>query len=286
VSDDGWSRQELARFLRSRRARVTPEQVGFPAGAHRRTKGLRREEVAVLAGLSPTWYTYLEQGRDIRPSIQVLDSLARVLDLSEDERRYMHTLAHGQVVNPQPLEAEEARGGTMRRVVGLMGDNLYPVYATDVYCDLIAWNDAAAEWYDDWGAWPPEHRNMLRWLLVSPTARERLPDWESDTRDIIARWRSEAARWPHDARMKAKIAEFSGLSPEFAHIWREHDVQEHRSLVRRFHHPDLGPQTLRMAFMTSPDEPLVGVVIHFPIHAAAIEQPPEDETIRKHREDN
>lgn len=155
MSDDGWSRQELARFLRSRRARVTPEQVGFPAGAHRRTKGLRREEVAVLAGLSPTWYTYLEQGRDIRPSIQVLDSLARVLDLSEDERRYMHTLAHGQVVNPQPLEAEEARGGTMRRVVGLMGDNLYPVYATDVYCDLIAWNDAAAEWYDDWGAGLP-----------------------------------------------------------------------------------------------------------------------------------
>ncbi|MER6001645.1 helix-turn-helix transcriptional regulator [Nonomuraea sp. NPDC051941] len=266
VSGDGWSRQELARFLRSRRARVTPGQVGFPEGG-RRTKGLRREEVAVLAGLSPTWYTYLEQGRDIRPSIQVLDSLARVLDLSEDERRYMHTLVHGQVTNPQPLEGQTWSGDVMGPLVSLMSASAYPVYATDIHCDLTAWNDAAAEWYDDWGSYTPEHRNMLRWLLVSPTAKERLPDWERVTCDVIARWRSELARWPHDERLTAKIAEFSQLSPLFAGLWRKHEVQEHRSLTRRFRHPRLGLQTLRMALMITPDEPLVGLVIHFPMHA-------------------
>ncbi|MER6944263.1 helix-turn-helix transcriptional regulator [Nonomuraea sp. NPDC000554] len=270
MSGDDWSRQELARFLRSRRARVMPDQVGLPAGNRRRTKGLRREEVAVLAGLSPTWYTYLEQGRDIRPSVQVLDSLARVLDLSEDERRYMHTLAHGQVANPHPLDAEVTPGGVMKGLVGLMGQTAYPVYATDVYCDLIAWNAAAAEWYDDWAACPPEERNILRWILLSPVARQRLPDWESDTRDIVARWRSEVAKWPNDDRMNKQIAEFSGLSPVFARLWRDHDVQEHRNGLRRFRHPRLGLQTLRIAMMLTPDEPMVGLVIHFPLNVSDV----------------
>ncbi len=243
---------------------MRPDQVGFPAGSRRRTQGLRREEVAVLAGLSPTWYTYLEQGRDIHPSVQVLDSLARVLDLTEDERRYMHTLAHGQVANPQPLDEVDPPVGMMSRLVSLMDETDYPVYATDVYCDLIAWNNASAEWYDDWSAWPQEQRNMLRWMLVSPVARERLPDWENDTRDIVARWRSEVAKWPRDERMKAKIAEFSKISPVFSRLWREHDVQEHRTRVRRFHHPTLGMQTLRLAMMLSPDEPTVALVIHYP----------------------
>ncbi|HEY7487060.1 MAG TPA: helix-turn-helix transcriptional regulator [Streptosporangiaceae bacterium] len=102
-SRSGDSRQELARFLKSRRAKVTPAAAGLPTGLRRRTTGLRREEVAVLAGLSPTWYTYLEQGRDIHPSAQVLDALARVLRLTEDERRYLHMLALGAVHGPQPL---------------------------------------------------------------------------------------------------------------------------------------------------------------------------------------
>jgi transcriptional regulator with XRE-family HTH domain len=265
VSGDIWSRQELARFLKSRRARVTPEQVGLPAGTSRRTKGLRREEVAVLAGLSPTWYTYLEQGRDIKPSVQVLDSLARVLDLTEDERRYLHTLVHGQVTNPQPLAGQGWTGGVIDLVVELMGHSEYPVYATDIYCDLLAWNEAAAEWYEDWSRLPPGHQNMLHWMLCSPLAKERLPDWESDTRDIIARWRSELAKWPHDERVTRKIAEFARLSPLFAGLWRKHDVQEHRSLTRRFRHPRLGEQTLRMALMITPDDPLVGLVVHCPL---------------------
>ncbi|NUR88269.1 MAG: helix-turn-helix domain-containing protein [Nonomuraea sp.] len=267
MSGDNWSRQELARFLKSRRARVRPDQVGFPQGSRRRTQGLRREEVAVLAGLSPTWYTYLEQGRDIHPSVQVLDSLARVLDLSEDERRYMHTLAHGQVANPQPLYERDPPEGLVRHLVTQLGQNDYPVYATDVYCDLIAWNQASAEWYDDWSAWPAEQRNMLRWMLVSPTARDRLPDWENDIRDLVARWRSEVAKWPRDERIKAKINEFSAISPVFSRLWREHDVQEHRSRVRRFRHPRLGSQTLWMAMMLMPDEPMAALVIHYPMVA-------------------
>ncbi|MGP3954835.1 helix-turn-helix transcriptional regulator [Nonomuraea sp. 3N208] len=267
MSGDSWSRQELARFLRSRRARVMPRNVGLPEGVGRRTKGLRREEVAVLAGLSPTWYTYLEQGRDINPSVQVLDSLARVLDLTEDERRYLHTLVHGQVTNPQPLDGQQWTGDVMGPLIRLMDDSEYPVYAADIHCDLTAWNTAAAEWYDDWGSYDPEHRNMLRWLLVSPKAKERLPDWEDVTSDVVARWRSELARWPHDERLTARIAEFNRLSPLFASLWRRHEVLEHRTLTRRFRHPRLGLRTLRMALMVTPDEPLVGLVIHFPAPA-------------------
>jgi transcriptional regulator with XRE-family HTH domain len=106
LSTDDASRRELATFLRSRRERITPADVGLPAGPRRRTHGLRREEVAVLAGVSPTWYTYLEQGRGIQPSREVLDSLARVLRLSEDERRYIHSLAHGAVIQTAPLDAD------------------------------------------------------------------------------------------------------------------------------------------------------------------------------------
>lgn len=267
MSGDDWNRQELARFLRSRRGRVSPDQVGLPTGGHRRTKGLRREEVAVLAGLSPTWYTYLEQGRDIRPSTQVLDSLARVLGLTEDERRYMHTLAHGQVANPQPLEPELAAGEVMRGLVELMRQHEYPVYATNIYCDVLAWNPAAAEWYDDWGAMPQEQRNFLRWVLLSPLARDRLPDWEEDTRDLVARWRSEVARWPGDERMQARIAEFAKASQAFTRFWREHDVQEHRALTRVVNHPRLGTRKLRIILLLSPDEPKVGAVIHYPMDA-------------------
>ncbi|MCK2220656.1 helix-turn-helix transcriptional regulator [Actinomadura sp. ATCC 31491] len=267
MSGDNWSRQELARFLRSRRARVMPEQVGLPTGGGRRTKGLRREEVAVLAGLSPTWYTYLEQGRDIKPSVQVLDSLARVLDLSEDERRYIHTLVHGQVTNPQPLDGPAWSGEVMGPLVGLMNDSEYPVYATDIHCNLTAWNRACTEWYDDWAGYCPEHRNMLRWLLVSPKAKERLPDWERVTTDVVARWRSELAKWPHDEGLTARVAEFARISPLFATLWRRHDVQEHRTITRRFRHPKRGLHTLRMALLVTPDEPMIGLVIHFPVPA-------------------
>ncbi|WP_116201231.1 helix-turn-helix transcriptional regulator [Amycolatopsis circi] len=258
------SRQELARFLRSRRERIAPSEVGLPPGTRRRIPGLRREEVAVLAGVSPTWYTYLEQARGIQPSREVLDSLARVLRLSEDERRYIHRLALGGVVQATPLDAEVPLEALTEQVVGMFEESPYPVYAGDNYGDILAWNPAACEWYEDWGALPREERNILRWMLVSPAARTRLPDWEADTRDAVARWRSEMSKHPNDPRQQAQIAEFARLSPEFRAWWGQHRVVEHRSRVRRLRHDRLGAQALRIMVIYSPEIVPVGVVLHLP----------------------
>jgi transcriptional regulator with XRE-family HTH domain len=270
VPGDEAARRELGEFLRSRRARVRPQDVGFPVGARRRTEGLRREEVSVLAGLSPTWYTYLEQGRDIRPSAEVLDSLARVLKLTEDERRYMHTLAYGRVIRPQPLDSQIASDDVLRLIVATTNGSAYPVYATNLYCDLIAWNDAATEWYDDWRRLQVAERNLLRWMLTAKEARERIADWAADTRDIVARWRAEVAKWPQDDELRRRVAEFHRVSPDFARWWNDRDVQEHRVKIRYFHHPQLGERAMRIVPVYGIESVPSGIVFHLPVHSRAV----------------
>lgn len=266
VAGDDHSRRELAAFLRSHRERLSPEQAGFPAGLRRRTRGLRREEVAVLAGLSPTWYAYLEQGRRIQPSPEVLDSIARVLQLNEDERRYLHVLAYGGgQVRLDPLAADITSDDLLGQVIAVTDMITYPVYSTNSYCDLLSWNQAATEWYGDWdarsGGQPP---NMLEWLM-SPAARDRLADWEDEARDSVARWRAEVAHFPNDVRVRSMITEFEQLSPHFKDWWNDHDVQSHRTRLRRFQHPDHGLRTLRIVPLTSPHLVTVGLIFHVPV---------------------
>jgi transcriptional regulator with XRE-family HTH domain len=263
VSEDN-SRRELARFLRSRRERVTPADVGLPAGPRRRATGLRREEVAVLAGLSPTWYTYLEQGRDIHPSAEVLDSLARVLGLTEDERRYMHLLAHGKVNKPRPLAGELSAEEIVRQLVHTAESSAYPVYAVNLYCDLVAWNRAATSYYTDFSRLPPDRRNMLRWMLEAPEAKELLPEWTEEIHDLAARWRAMMATRDGDGRLDKLIAEFRELSPVFDRWWETHDVQEHRSRTRHFRHPRLGDQAMRLIVVQAADFAPCVVVFHVP----------------------
>lgn len=219
----------------------------------------------MLAGVSPTWYTYLEQGRGIQPSREVLDSLARVLRLSEDERRYVHRLAHGATVPTAPLDADLPANELIEQIVLALDESPYPVYAGDHYGNIVAWNPAACEWYDDWGALPPAERNILRWMLVSPVARTRLVDWEDETRDAVARWRSELAAHPNDPTQQAQVAEFSRLSPEFRALWGQHHVTEHRSRIRRLRHDHLGQQAMRIILLQSAEIIPAGIVLHLPV---------------------
>ncbi|PPK65447.1 helix-turn-helix transcriptional regulator [Actinokineospora auranticolor] len=260
-------RKELARFLRSRRERVSPSDVGLPLGTRRRISGLRREEVAVLAGVSTSWYTYLEQGREISPSPEVLDSLARVLRMSEDERRYMHVLAHGQVTKPGPLTPAPAARDMLRSTMTIFEHHHLPVYAGDHRGDLLEWNKAATTYYEDWSAYPPRERNIVRWMLLAPQAKARLADWEQDARDSVARWRAEAAKWPTDPRTRDLIAELARVSPEFTRWWDSHDVQEHRARVRRFRHPELGLRPLRILPLFSPEFPATAIIVHLPLNS-------------------
>ncbi len=263
------SRRELAHFLRSRRERLTPADVGLPAGPRRRAPGLRREDVAVLAGLSPTWYTYLEQARDIHPSPEVLDSLARVLGLTEDERRYLHTLAHGNVSKPRPLVGEVPAEEIVRQLVLTAEESPYPVYAADLYGDVIAWNRAAATYYTDWGRLPEGRRNMIRWLLTAPEAKQRLPDWSEDAREIVARWRVITAKNDGGSRLRALVEEFKQDSPEFGRWWDRHEVREQRSRLRRFRLPQLGEQVMRLIVVRAPEFEPCFVAFHLPVQEAS-----------------
>jgi transcriptional regulator with XRE-family HTH domain len=259
------NRRELARFLRSRRERITPAQVGLPAGPRRRAPGLRREEVAVLAGLSPTWYTYLEQGRDIHPSAEVLDSLARVLSLTEDERRYMHILALGNVRKPRPLDGDVSPDEIVTQLINTTEHSPYPVYGVNLYCDLIAWNHAATVYYTDFTKLP--HCNMMQWLLLDPEAKLRLPDWHNDIPDVVARWRTMTAACPDPAppRLTGLITELKHGSADFAHWWNTHNVRQHRSRLRRFQHPHYGDHTLRLIVVQAPDFAPNLVIFHTPV---------------------
>jgi transcriptional regulator with XRE-family HTH domain len=265
MSGDDNRRAELASFLRMRRERIRPEQAGFPAGHYRRTRGLRREEVAVLAGVSPTWYAYLEQGRKGNVSPAVLDSIARVLQMSEDERRYMHRLAYGHVADLRPLEADIAGDDLVKLLVRVTDRSAEPVYATNGYGDLVAWNPAACEWYEDWGQLDPKERNMFRWLLTSPRARDRIIDWEADARDLVTRWRAAFPGWRTDERLRREIAEMASLNADFASWWEAHDVLEHRTKMRVFRHPRHGIRVMRLIIVQAPDFAPSIAVFHSPV---------------------
>lgn len=263
------SREELARFLRTRRQRIAPAQVGLPDGRRRRTNGLRREEVAVLAGLSPTWYTYLEQARDIRPSPEVLDSLANVLALTDDERQYMHQLTFGREPALPPRDSAGIDLSLVTDLVHTAGTGPFPVYALDYSANVIAWNAAAAEWYTNWGERHGWDRNMVWWLLTSDEARQRIVDWAQDARDITARTRAQAARSPQERQLQALIARLRETSAEFRQWWANHEVRGQRTRIRRLRHPVLGERPMRLAVVHPGEDPRVTIAFHLPITSAA-----------------
>jgi transcriptional regulator with XRE-family HTH domain len=257
-------RQELANFLRTRRERISPADIGLPTSRRRRTRGLRREEVAVLAGLSPTWYTYLEQARDIHPSPEVLDSLARVLSLSEDERRYLHQLAVGHVPVAASDEVPPSETSMVTALVRHAGQGPYPVYAINHAGDMIAWNEAATLWYTDWSARDGLDRNMLWWLMMSDEARERFVDWAEDARNITARARSMLARYPRDRRATFVINQLLEQSAEFRLWWADFEVRGQQAQTRRLRHPELGELSTKLAVVHPLDGTWVTIAFHLP----------------------
>lgn len=257
-------RAELGRFLRARREQLSPRDLGFPNAGRRRTPGLRREEVAVAAGLSATWYTYLEQGRDRDVSPAVLDSLARTLLMTEDERRYMHLLMYGHVPHVQKLAAEVPISELVRNVVAAADLHPYPVYAADRACNVLAWNRAFVEWYDDFGRLQVVDRNLMRWLFLSEHARERFADWESVGRDLVARWRLESASGAMEAAANRVTDDLKEESALFRRWWGERIVLEHRIAIRRFRRPGGRDCDLRVVPMRTIYDSAPGIFFHFP----------------------
>src|SRR5580704_619549 len=246
------SRNELADLLRSRRHRLTPADVGLPEGSRRRTAGLRREEVAQLAGVSTTYYTFLEQGRGVRPSRQVVAALAGALRLSSAERAHLFQLA-----GITPAADDQAQAETVVPVVGVMVDRLdpFPAYLKGRRWDVLAANRAARALFADWPARMPEDRNKVWWMFTDPAARKVYMRWEQEASDMLGRFRAAAARRLDDPDFTDLIERLHQASPEVRSWWPRHDVQPLAGGTKHLHHPALGDVAFQHAVLQVADHP-------------------------------
>lgn len=234
---------ELQEFLRTRRARLQPADVGIQATGHRQVLGLRREEVATLAGVSLDYYARLEQGRALQPSDQVLDAIARALRLAAVERRYLHNIVRSSVAAPaqEKLELEPLDAG-MRTML----DSLQtPAFVIDVRGDVHAMNRMGRALLVGLESLPAAASNHPRWLFVDDATRDLFIDWEMNARAAVGVLREAAGRYPDDQRLHALIGELSVTSSQFRSWWAEHDVDTRCRGQKRFHHPVVGELTLQ-----------------------------------------
>ena len=257
----------LGQLLRSRRERLMPADVGLPAGHRRRTAGLRREEVALLASLSTTYYTFLEQGRPVRPSAQVLDALAAALRMSAAERRYLHVLAYGPDGDKGPAAATVAPPERLDPAVADLVQRLepFPALVKGRRWDVLAANPAARELFADWAAPPSGERNLVRWMFTTDQAREVYLEWEPEARAMLGRFRLAAARYPDDPDVRALIAELQRDSEHVRDWWPRHDVTAiGGSGSKKLRHPRFGPAEYAHVVLQVADQPDQTLVSYSP----------------------
>ncbi|HEU5470406.1 MAG TPA: helix-turn-helix transcriptional regulator [Actinophytocola sp.] len=243
-------RNGLADFLRSRRERLRPADIGLAAGPRRRTPGLRREEVAALAAMSVDYYTRLEQSRGPQPSRAVLGGIARALRLSDDERAHLFHLA-GQQPGPAAGPVREVRAGILH-MLDRLDDS--PAFVIDAKYQVLAWNWLAAALITDFSALPPRERNLIRLRFLDASPNRYSPEeTQRYGREVVANLRAASARYPDDPEIKALIRELLAHSAEFAELWAEHEVSVQRSLCKTVHHPVVGPIELHSEVLVIPD---------------------------------
>ncbi|AEY91322.1 DNA-binding protein [Streptomyces hygroscopicus subsp. jinggangensis 5008] len=236
-------RAELSEFLRSRRARLKPEDVGLAAfGRHRRVPGLRREELAQLAGVSVAYYTRLEQGNGRNVSAEVLGSIARALRLTDAEHAHLTHLAKPKAHKKKPAARQQQVRGALRQLLDTMEG--VPAYVVGRRSEILAWNRMAVALFGDWGELPPGERNWARLVFLRPAYRELFVDWEQKAIDIVCALRMDAGCDPDDARLSVLVGELSVKSEEFRRLWATHDVKEKSHGVKQLHHPLVGDLAL------------------------------------------
>lgn len=257
--DDILSKMSLGEFLRSRRERLNPADVGLASYGQRRTPGLRREEVAQLAHIGTSWYTSLEQGRNVNPSEEVLNSIAKALRLTEDERRHLHLLA--RPVQPDQIEDPKINVGLERTVLALDPN---PAFVLGRCWDLLLWNKAAEFVF----RLPPlvnqktQKLNWMRHLLTDAQIGSNIKDWEAGVQVLIAQFRADYAHFPHDARFKALIEELMQSSPLFREIWPLHDVQVMTARHKRRYDPRIGEMEFEHVTLQPPTQPDLKIMIY------------------------
>jgi transcriptional regulator with XRE-family HTH domain len=264
-------RAEVREFLSSRRARITPDQAGLPAyGGNRRVKGLRREEVALLAGVSVDYYVRMERGNLSGASESVLDALARALRLDEAERDHLVALARTAGTSRRRRAAPTSVRPGVQQVLDAISDA--PAWVRNGRHDIVAMNRLARALYAPVLADPRRPANTTRFVYLDPAAHEFFVDWEQIANDAAAMLRLEAGRSPHDPALIALVGELSTCSELFRRRWASHDVQFHRSGRKRLRHPVVGRLDLSFESMELPSEP--GLVLN--VYTAPADSPTAD----------
>jgi transcriptional regulator with XRE-family HTH domain len=251
----------LGTYLKDRRVKLDPAALGFPA-ERRRTPGLRREEVAQRANISPTWYTSLEQGRGGAPSADVLDRIARALMLTDVEREHLFLLGLGR---PPEARYRKSEGVTPRLQRVLDALDPCPALIRTAIWDVVAWNRASSVMLIDYGSLPPDQRNILRYIFLDPRARSAQYDWESVARFALGSFRVDAARAGATAEVESLVEDLCRLSPEFRAMWRENDVRGvHGEAVKHIRHPALGPLAFEYSAFAVDGRPDLAMVVYNP----------------------
>ncbi|MCM3629367.1 helix-turn-helix transcriptional regulator [Paenibacillus glycanilyticus] len=233
----------LSSFLKAQRAKLTPEEVGFPPGTRRRTPGLRREEVAALAGVSTTWYTWLEQGRDIQASPNVLDAIASALRLTHDERKYLHGLAMEPGAGASgtaelPSYSPDAVSPPLRKILQELRQ--CPSIISDRRCQIVGWNEAAAHVFVDFALIPESERNMIKLLFTRQELRRLAVNWKQFASGFLSIFRAYYGQYVEDNWYDQFLNEMKELHPDFQELWEQSEVRTAPEVVLEFRHAKAG----------------------------------------------
>ncbi|UNK40761.1 helix-turn-helix transcriptional regulator (plasmid) [Shinella sp. H4-D48] len=258
----------LGIFLRDRRMRLDPATFGFQPG-RRRTPGLRREEVAQRANISPTWYTWLEQGRGGAPSAHVLDRIAVGLMLTEPERDHLHVLAFGHPPEPH-YRQHESITPRLQRVLDAMPFS--PAIIRTATWDVVAWNKAATFILTDYARLPRDRRNILRMIFSDERVRAAQDDWRNVARYVVGAFRADAARAGAGMEIRQLVDELSASSPEFKAMWDDNEIAAAREGIKRLHHPYLGAIELEFSSFAVEGRPDLNMMVYNPASAEIMAQ--------------
>jgi transcriptional regulator with XRE-family HTH domain len=254
-------RDDLGAFLRARRDALNPADVGLPPGRGRRTPGLRREEIAMLAGVSVTWYTWLEQGRRINASTDVLEALARALRLDDAGRR--HLLALATPTPTEPVDTAEHAPDALVRLIESMEPA--PAYVLGPRWEFLAWNRAQSRLYATIDRLEQRDRNLLWVIFAEPDARSLVADWRQQARRILAEFRAGTALLRGDAGVVALVERLQRESAEFAQWWPQADVAQFQTRIRHYDHPRAGSLVFEYQQLTPSEWPNLRVVCQLPV---------------------
>ena len=262
--DDSERRQALADFLRKRRARLSPSEVGLLPGLRRRTPGLRREEVAQLANIGSSWYVRLEQGRDVHPSASVLEGLTQALRLTHNERRYLFLLA-GQPLPTHTVPSEERASPVLQQVISDLDPN--PAYVMGRRWDYLTWNNAAECVFGLAQPAPPYSNNLIWRFFTSPASKACYPNWEQMARGVLAELHAASARYPGDAWFEELVEDLKKASPEFCQWWSRQDIPGSIDGHKVIAHLTLGHLEFEHTTLQIPRDPDARIMIYTPAAA-------------------